>query len=153
MNVSKSIEEALRDCIIAGGTSGAITEDDCHFELFQDTDTEHGVAFPEIAITAAPDVPDGQDPGGLSILRRVSCTIIVATSTPDDRTRETLVSLYERMRSAIDDANTALDTFSSNYLPTGWFCNGVLVQDAGEPYFDEDIQIFSVGVMVEVCIA
>jgi len=153
MNVSKSIEEALDACIIAGGTSGAISVDDCNFERFQDTDSDHYIALPEIAITAAPDVPDGQDPGGLSILRRVSCTIVVATSTPDDRNRVVLVSLYDRMRSAIDDANKALDTFSSNYLPTGWFCNGILVQEAGEPYHDEDMQIFAVGVMVEVCIA
>ena len=153
MNVSKEIEEALEACIIAGGDSGAVSEDDCTFELFQDTDHEHPAIYPMIAITAAPDVPDGQDTGGVSILRRVACTIVVITATPDDPTRTMLVSLYDRMRSAVDEANEALDTFSSSYLPTGWFCNGVLVQDSAEPYFDEDLQIFAVGVMVEVCVA
>ena len=153
MNVSKSIEEAIKSCIMAGGSSGAIVEADCHFELFQDTDDEHGVEFPCVTITASPDVPDGQEVDKVSDLRRVSVAVLVITSTPDDRTRAVLVSIYERVRSALDDANKDLGQFATDHLQAGWNANCVLVTDSGEPYFDGELQMFGLSLSVEVCVA
>lgn len=153
MNVSKTVEEALKSCIMDGGASGPIAAVDCRFELFQGTDDEHPVEFPCIAITAAPDVPDGQEDEHISALRRVPCTVIIVTAEPEDRTRAMLVSLYERVRSAIDDATKDLGQFSTDHLPAGWFANCVIVNDSSEPYFDGELQMFALSVQVEVCVA
>jgi hypothetical protein len=153
VNVTKSIEEAIKTSLIAGGASGGIPAVNVFYNLFMDATHTHAAAFPQIEITASPDVPDGQEIDKVSNLRRVSVSILILTKAPDDPTHETIVSLYERVRSALDDANKDLDTWSSTNLPSGWFANCVLVQDAPEPYFDSDIQIIGLPVMVEVCVA
>ena len=153
MNVSKSIEAALKSAMIAGGSSGAIAEADVFFNCFQDTDHDHAVSFPQVEIIAAPDVPEGQEVAKVSPLRRVAVGVYLYTLTADDRTHAVLVSLYDRVRSALDDANKALDTWSSTHLPANWYANCVLVQDSQEPYFDEDIQIIGLSVLVEVCVS
>ena len=153
MNVSQSIETALKNAMIAGGSSGAIAVADVFFNCFQDTDHEHDASFPQIEIIAAPDVPDGQEVAKVSPLRRVVVGVYIYTQTPDDKSHAVIVSLYDRVRSALDDANKALDTWSTTYLPSGWYANCVLVQDSQEPYFDDDLQAIALSVLVEVCVA
>ncbi len=153
MNVTKSIEEAIKTSLIAGGAEGGIAEADVFYNLFMDTTHEHRAAFPQIEITASPDVPDGQEVNSLSSLRRVAVSVLLLTKAPDDKTHESIVSLYARARSALDDANKDLDAWATAHLPTGWTANCVLVQDSAEPYFDEDIQVIGLSVMVEVCVA
>jgi len=153
MNVTKSVEEALRSCMIAGGAEGGIAEADVFYNLFMDTENEHAAAFPQIEITASPDVPDVQEVNALSALRRVAVSVLLLTKAPDDKTHETIVSLYARARSALDDANKDLTAWSTAHLPAGWFANCVLVQASAEPYFDDDIQVIGLAVMVEVCVA
>lgn len=153
MNVSKSIEEALEKSLITGGASGGIKVEDVFYNLFQDTDHDHAAEFPQIEIIAAPDVPDGQEVSRLSPLRRVAVELNLWTQVSDDKTRAVLVSLYDRVRSAIDDANKDLTTWSSANLPSGWYANCVLVEDSSPPYFDADMQAFGLAVMVEVCVS
>jgi hypothetical protein len=153
VNVSKSIEKALADCMIAGGTAGAISSDDYFFNRFHDSDHEHEASFPQVEIIAAPDVPDGQEVDKVSPLRRVVVGVYLYTNTPDDRSHAVLSELYEKVRSALDEANNDLTAWSGTYLPANWYANCVLVQDSQEPYFDEDIQIIGLSVLVEVCVS
>jgi hypothetical protein len=155
MNVSQSIEAALKSLLIAGGSLGGITEADCYFNCFFEVDNaqnpNHEAQFPQIQITAAPDYAEGESAiTGLESHRVCNVSIIIATVRADDKTHETIADYYAKVRAALDEVPDAYSTFASTHLPAGWHCCSLRVVESGEPYFDEEIQAVQLSVIVEV---
>ena len=155
MNVSQSIEAALKSRIIAGGSLGGIPEADCYFNLFFQSDhtnnPNHEAQFPQIQITAAPDYAEGESfVSGLEAHRVIAATVVIATARADDKTHATIADYYAKVRAALDEVPSDYAGFATAHLPSGWHCCSLRVVESGAPDFDDELQVIPLSVIVEV---
>lgn len=152
LNISQQCENAIRLALIAQGAN--MTADDVFYNCFQPaTDSEEAAPapreFPQVQIACAPDVPAGFN----NTTRTVQASIIVFTyqASRDDSARQTLATIYAKIRAMIDSANTSPDTWAGSYLPSTWHFGGFMIQDSGLPYFDENLAGIQLLAEMEIC--
>jgi hypothetical protein len=153
LNNSQQLENGIRLALIAQGTG--MTADDVFYNCFQPaTDSIEAAPapreFPQVLIIAGPDIPLGFK----DTTRKVSVSIDVWTyqAKSDDPARQTLATIYGKVRAMIDTANTTPSTWLSAYLPSGWQFGGFMIVESGMPYYDGNFAGMPIMIEAQICV-
>ncbi len=147
MNLSRQFEVALKASWIVAG----IAKTDAFYNAFQvpELDAKGNVTrrFPQIMYGCGPDVPDGFN----SPVFTIPTSVMVITYATDDKVRTIVGNLYEKIRTAINTANSDVSAWTSSYLTGSTQLNAITVEPGTVPYFDDDWSIIELSFSIEAC--